>query len=243
MRMNVKHIEPGRPARGGQLILERRYRIISSVIGGRLKDARMLDIGCGNGVQTVYFKDDVRRLVGLDMIPLQQTETPVDGAAFDFIRGGALELPFKSDLFDVVTSIEVLEHLPDDGQAVSEAARVLKPGGVFFLTVPNKWWLFESHGAMVPGLNWIPWNRVPFIGWLPRQIHERFARARTYTMKRAISLVKSHGLEPFSSGYITAPLDVLPDNALRRWLRRNVFNKDNTKNPFLAVNLFVVGRK
>ncbi len=243
MQTNVKNIESGRPARGGQSILERRYRIISSIIGDKLKDARMLDIGCGNGVQTVYFKDDVKRLVGLDMVPIQQTETPVDGAAFDFIRGGALELPFISDLFDVVTSIEVLEHLLDDGQAVSEVVRVLKPGGVFFLTVPNKWWLFESHGANVPRLNWIPWNRVPFIGWLPRPIHERFARARTYTMKRAVSLVKNRGLESFSSGYISAPLDVLPDSALRRWFRQHVFKDDTAKSPFLAVNLFVAARK
>ncbi|NQT34942.1 methyltransferase domain-containing protein [bacterium] len=239
----MRHLEPGRPARSGQLILERRYRIVSSITGSELVDARMLDIGCGNGAQTVYFSSVSRHLIGLDILPPDETAVKETPGEFDFVRGSGMELPFDDGVFDIVTSFEVLEHLPDDEKAVAEAIRVLKSGGILFITVPNKWWIFESHGAVIPGVNLIPWNRVPFFGWLPRRIHERFARARTYTMKRALELVRDRGFDIIDNGYLTAPLDVLNDTVLRRTLRRTVFKSDRTRIPFLAVNLFVAVRK
>jgi len=239
----IRNLEPGRPARVGQSILERRYRIVSKFLCGRLNNSVMLDIGCGNGAQTVHFRKDVRQLIGLDMFSAYEAETPVGRDCFKFIRGSALELPLKSESMDIVTAFEVLEHLPDDLHAVQEIARVLKPDGVFFFSVPNKWWLFESHGAIVPGLNWIPWNRVPFFSWLPRPIHERLAKARTYTLVRARKLVEVSGLKPIAGGFITAPLDVLGDSAFKWILKKLVFRKDTIRNPFLAVNLFVAAQK
>ena len=239
----IRHLEPGRPALAGQSILERRYRIVRNILGERLNDSAMLDIGCGNGAQTILFKKDVRQLIGLDLFSAYEAETPVERNCFDFIRGSAQDLPFKPESIDVITAFEVLEHLLDDQQAVNEIARVLKPDGVFFFSVPNKWWLFESHGAVVPGLNWIPWHRVPFFGWLPRPIHERLAKARTYTCDRARKLVGQCGLKPIAAGFITAPLDVLGDSAFKWLLKKLVFRRDTTRNPFLAVNLFIAVQK
>jgi len=53
--------------------------------------------------------------------------------------------PFRSEVFDVVTLCDVLEHLDDDRQAVSEAARILKPGGVLIVTLPALGLLWGSH--------------------------------------------------------------------------------------------------
>jgi len=53
--------------------------------------------------------------------------------------GDALELPFASATFDRVIASEVLEHIPQDGRAMSEMARVLRPGGTMAVTVP-RWW-------------------------------------------------------------------------------------------------------
>ncbi len=116
----------------------------------------------------------------------------------------------------------------------------LKPGGLIAITVPNKWWVFETHGAKLPLL---PWNRVPFFSWLPRPIHERFANARIYTTKRIVDLMKKSGFEIMDVQLVTAPMDVLKAGKLKDWLLKNVFSTDTTTNPMLAVSVFVVAKK
>jgi len=239
----ITHIEPGRPARQGQLILERRYALATKVFDGWRGDELLLDLGCGNGAQTQLFTTDVRRAVGVDITTIRLTEQPASTGSFDFILGDAGKLPIRSGSLDRAISFEVLEHVPDDLRAAREVFRVLKPGGQFIFSVPNKWWILESHGAAIPGLNWIPWNRIPFFSWLPTQIHERFAKARIYTMKRALTLARNAGFQLCEWGYITAPLDVLSEGALRRVLRKRVFNGETTRSPFLAVNLYVFCKK
>jgi SAM-dependent methyltransferase len=54
-------------------------------------------------------------------------------------RADALHLPFLDDTFDHVIASEVLEHIPGDDDAMSEIARVLKPGGTAAVTVPRYW--------------------------------------------------------------------------------------------------------
>lgn len=243
MNRHIRHLEPGRPARQGQLILERRFRIARAFIDPDARQGRLLDIGCGNGAQTAFFASVSDLVVGIDIVPLIETENPADKTSFQFVRGSALELPFRDESFHTVTAFEVLEHVPDDARAIAEISRLIPVGGRFIYSLPNKWWLLETHGASIPGLNWIPWNRVPFVGWLPKFIHERIGRARIYTMTRALNLALSAGLQPVKWGYITAPLDVLSDGKLRKILRETVFNADITSIPFLAVNLYVVAEK
>ena len=74
------------------------------------------------------------------------------------IRGDATRLPFADAAFDCVVTSEVLEHIHDDRAALSELARVLKPGGTFAATVPSyfpekiNWMLSdEYHAPFVPG--------------------------------------------------------------------------------------------
>ncbi len=238
-----QHIELGRPARPGQLILERRYNLARELIPDLSQVGSMLDLGCGNGAQTIYFASSVRKLVGVDVVPIESSEANVGTKAFDFIKSDAGNLPFGRQSFDLVTAFEVLEHFPDDQLALKEVSRILKFSGRCLFSVPNKWWLFESHGATVPGLNWLPWNRIPLVGWLPDALHRQIARARIYTMKKAIGLAENAGLKVVSCGYITAPLDVLPEGFVRRIFRGTLFKGDSTKIPFFAVNLFVLCQK
>lgn len=243
MTDKIKHLEPGRPARSGQLILERRYRIVSSLLGAGTSWGRVLDIGCGNGAQSIHFQPDSKMVVGMDVMPESGIEGLVQAKDLYRIQGSALELPFRSECFDTITCFEVLEHLPDDETAVAEVRRALSRNGLFIMSVPNRWWIFESHGAVVPGFNWIPWNRVPLMSWLPTRIHDRFAKARIYRMREMLGLLRKNGFDPIHSGYITAPLDVLPDGFIRWLLRSTLFRGDVTRNPMLAVNLFIIARK
>jgi SAM-dependent methyltransferase len=72
-------------------------------------------------------------------------ETPASA-----LVGNALRLPFGDESFDRVIASEVLEHIPDDTKAMSEIARVLKPGGTMAVTVPRYWpevvcWLLSKE--------------------------------------------------------------------------------------------------
>ena len=91
-----------------------------------------------------------------------------------------------NEKFDRIISFEVIEHLKDENN-VKAYYEALKDGGLAAISVPNKWWIFETHGTRLPLL---PWNRVPFFPWLPKPIHERFANARIYTKKRIKNLLK-----------------------------------------------------
>ncbi|MFH0765614.1 MAG: class I SAM-dependent methyltransferase [Calditrichota bacterium] len=237
------NLEPGRPARTGQFILERRFRIVQETALQAGKTPRLLDLGCGNAAQTVFFLEQAGQVIGLDRTHLAQTENPAPHDRFVPIQGDAERLPFRSNSLDLVVSFEVLEHLSSDVAAVREVFRILKPGGGFFFTIPNHWWIFESHGANIPGLNWIPWNRIPLLSWLPSRLHDRIARARIYTLKQARRLARTGGFIPQTGGYVTAPLDVLPEGSIRRLLRRTIFKRDTTRCPFLAVNLFIYAIK
>jgi SAM-dependent methyltransferase len=72
------------------------------------------------------------------------------------VVGDALCLPFSAGAFDRVIAAEVLEHIPDDRAAISELARVLRPGGTLAVTVPRWWpelltWAISDEYHSVPG--------------------------------------------------------------------------------------------
>jgi hypothetical protein len=107
-------------------------------------------------------------------------------------------------------------------------------------SVPNKWWIFETHGARLPLL---PWNRVPFFSWLPTPLHERWANARIYSKSRIKRLLEKHGFEVLDMQYIMAPMDVIKWKPLQQFLRKYVFNADTTSMPFKSVSIFIIAQK
>ena len=115
---------------------------------------RVLDMGCGagrhafemyrRGGDVIAFDQDGDELAGvLDLFGAMRDAGEVpDGAEADIKQGDALSLPFADGEFDRVVAAEVLEHIPDDGVAIAELARVLRPGGTMAVTVPR--WLPEK---------------------------------------------------------------------------------------------------
>ncbi|WP_422929489.1 class I SAM-dependent methyltransferase [Singulisphaera sp. PoT] len=107
-----------------------------------------LDVGCGTGFTMLRLRDrpEIREVFGLDpsIDALEHARRLHD---MPLHRGSALDLPFEDDSFDVVTSFDVLQHLPDGGdrRAVDEMRRVLRPGGIA---------LIRSNGRA-------PWNSRP----------------------------------------------------------------------------------
>ncbi len=80
---------------------------------------------------------------------------PVFGARHDLYRadgrgfaaGDATMLPLADDSVDIVTLFDVVEHIPDDGAAIREALRILRPGGSLLLTTPLETWRFPYYSA------------------------------------------------------------------------------------------------
>lgn len=234
----------GKPADYGQEILKRRFRLTTSRLN--LKDKLLVDFGCGNGAQTSQFLDTGCKVIGVDVSHTQQelfagyllqqlTDPPVLLAQYD-----GLHLPIKSESADVVSCYDVLEHTASESAALQEMHRILKPGADLVLTVPNKGWIFETHGARLPLL---PWNRVPFFSWLPRSIHARFANARIYRRRDIVRLVAEHSFEVLNTSYLTAPMDVVKSRKLKQFLRSSIFRDDATQWSFLATAVFVHCRR
>jgi SAM-dependent methyltransferase len=97
---------------------------------------RVLEVGTGTGANLPVLKAlGVRQVVGCDLsADALQYSRQTSGLAF--AQADASSLPFASNSFDVVVAADVIEHVDDDGAALREFARVLKPGGHFVLMVP-----------------------------------------------------------------------------------------------------------
>ena len=101
----------------------------------------LLDIGCGKMPYKKYLLEHskVNNYVGLDIETALEYDTVVKP---DFIWDG-ISMPFESNRFDCALGTEVLEHCPEPEVVLKEVYRVLKPGGIFFFTVPFLWNLHE----------------------------------------------------------------------------------------------------
>ena len=97
--------------------------------------------------------------------------------------GDAYRLPFPDGAFDVVVISEVLEHIPDDRDAIAELDRVLRPGGTLAVTVPRWWpericWALSDAYHQVEGGHIRIYRRRQLLGRL-RERSLRAARAPT----------------------------------------------------------------
>jgi len=236
-------VDRGKPADYGQEIVKRRRRLTTARV--ELKGMTVLDFGSGNGAQTVEFVDTDCRIIAVDIDrqDLEELSSYLKRHNVNTIlpvRVNGDRLPICDASVDIVVSYEVLEHVQSESETLREIHRVLKPGGEVVLSVPNKAWVFETHGTYLPLL---PWNRVPFFSWLPRGIHRKFAKARIYRKSQIVRLMTSHSFEVLEAAYITAPMDVAKPLWLKKLLRATLFTGDTTTVPFLATAILVHGRK
>ena len=104
----------------------------------RVFRGRLVEIGCGDKASTLVFGDLVRLHVGIDIPACYHDVSRVD------VFATAARLPFKSGAFDCAYSGAVIEHLEDPQAMVSEAFRVLAPGGVAIFTAPQYFHLHEE---------------------------------------------------------------------------------------------------
>jgi len=118
----------------------------------------LLDVGCGCGWTSFCLANAGYNTTGIDLNSRGFEPPPIPGLSL--VEGNALALPFADASFDVVTSLQCVEPLPDPELALSEMMRVLRPGGTVVIVGPN---------LMSPVL--------PF-KFLLREVHDRTLRWR-----------------------------------------------------------------
>lgn len=114
----------------------RRMRQIMLLIAAQPGE-RILEVGCGAG--HILASLPAGELYGIDLSTSMVTKAQARlGTRADIRKGDALALPYADNSFDKIICSEVLEHVPEPGTALREIARVLKPGGIAVVTVPNE---------------------------------------------------------------------------------------------------------
>src|SRR4051794_32891808 len=102
---------------------------------------RVLDVGCGQGIDVARYAQGGARATGVDLTPrhveLAKQHLAAMGLEADVREGDAEALSFPDDTFDRASSNGVLHHTPDIGAALREVCRVLVPGGEARIIVYN----------------------------------------------------------------------------------------------------------
>jgi SAM-dependent methyltransferase len=159
----------GRPSyvwRSGQ---ERRLDMVRRHVP--LEGARFLDVGCGIGTYVRRVSEIASRAYGIDV---DSTRVSRGAASLsDLLVGASERLPFRDNVFDVLLLNEVIEHVGDDAAAVSEAVRVVRPGGSVVIFAPNRLYPFETHGIYIRKR--YLFGNIPFVNYLPNFLRRRLA--------------------------------------------------------------------
>jgi SAM-dependent methyltransferase len=143
-----------------------------------LEGQAVLDVGSGLGMYVRAFRRFSPAAYGVDLDAEKVVEAGRELP--NLCVAPAERLPFPADAFGVVLSHEVIEHVDDDGQAVIDAVRVLRPGGRLVIFCPNRLYPFETHGAYWRGR--YHFGNIPLVGWLPDRWRRRLApHVRAYT--------------------------------------------------------------
>ncbi len=113
------------------------------------REVAILDAGCGTGAN-LQLMQDYGRAIGIDLSAQAIEFCRARGIPNDrAFQASLAELPFCSDLFDLILSFDVICNIPDDAQAFAEIARVLKPGGRLITQLPAYQWLWSTHDVAV----------------------------------------------------------------------------------------------
>ena len=104
---------------------------------------KILDVGCGRGFLLEKLKRVAQvgtQFVGLDISPKLVEIARENNPEARIDVGDAEAMSYKDNEFDFVFMTEALEHMQDFRKSLSEVKRILKPGGIFIVTVPNRDW-------------------------------------------------------------------------------------------------------
>lgn len=134
----------------------------------KVAEKKLLDVGCGGGLLTEAMAQRGAFVTGIDMgeapLDVARLHAEAGGLSIDYRRITAEQLAAQSpEQFDVVTCLEMLEHVPDPAQVIRACFTLVKPGGQVFFSTLNR--TPKAYLMAVLGAEYV-------LRWLPRGTHD-----------------------------------------------------------------------
>jgi SAM-dependent methyltransferase len=192
--------------------------MIQEAAGDRIS-GRVLDNGCGVGTYLQHMAQRAEKAFGLEY---EYDRALAASNLHDCVVQAAGErLPYPENAFDLVLSMEVLEHVEEDRRALEEIARVLRApradgsgGGRAAIFFPNRGYPFEKHGIYWRGQ--YHFGNIPLVNYLPTQFRDRLApHVRAYRSSDLERLIEGLPLQTHQRTIIFGAYD----NIIARWPR------------------------
>lgn len=166
------------------------------LFAGRLaRHKEVLDIASGAGYGAAELARTAAKVVGIDRaaeaVSLASSTYRAPNLTFLQATGG--KVPFAAGSFDLITAFEVIEHMPDWRDLIDEAARLLRPGGQFVVSTPNKLYYAESRQSAGPN----PFHEHEFtFDEFQQALAERFPSILFFVQNHSTGIV----FQPLNSG-------------------------------------------
>lgn len=136
-------------AKAGETAAHIRWRRHRELIKRYKSGGAILDIGCSSGAFLGTMKGSAWSLYGIEMEASTAEKARANTGAEVFV-GDVMDAPFALGTFDAITSFDVLEHVYDPRAFLSRVFEWLRPGGMYFVFVPN----IDSWEAQIFGSYW-----------------------------------------------------------------------------------------
>lgn len=169
----------------------------SSVLAAKLpeKTNSGIVVGCGTGDEVVYLRRafQSRQVFGVDV---GTRFSELARAERCILMADALSLPFRTETFGFAAAFHSLEHVGDARQALGEIARVLRPGGWFYVGVPNRTRLLGYLGSF-DATAWqkIAWNLTDWRARLAGKFHNEAGAHAGFDRDELTGLLKERFAE------------------------------------------------
>lgn len=176
---------------------DRRWKRRLVAMAGPLDGRSAADLACGTGdLAALLAAAGARPLVGLDVVPemvgIARRRSAERGESIPFVVGDMCDLPFPDASFDIVTTGYGLRNAPDLARAVGEAARVLRPNGLFLSLDFNR----PDNAALRTVYHWYLTVAGSVLGWLLHRDADTYRyipeSIRYYPGARAVARILGH---------------------------------------------------
>jgi SAM-dependent methyltransferase len=116
----------------------RRHQVVDQRLAPRCAGREVLEAGCGEGYGADLIAGIARRVIAVDYDEAAVAHVRSRYARVQVMQANLAQLPLPDASVDVVVNFQVIEHLWDQAQFVSECARVLRPSGLLMVSTPNR---------------------------------------------------------------------------------------------------------